>query len=157
MMRRPSPGSFACALAAALLLQSSLAAAQLPGFVDPGLRWRTLDTEHFSVHFAEQNRAQARLAAQVAEKVYPRITGMLRWQPRARTHLIVLDSADFSNGFATPLPFNHAGIFLSPPDEGELLQNRDSLERVLKHQFFHLVQPDKARGAPLGFRNVFGR
>src|SRR5258706_8843442 len=67
MMRRPSPGSFACALAAALLLQSSLAAAQLPGFVDPGLRWRTLDTEHFSVHFAEQNRAQARLAAQVAE------------------------------------------------------------------------------------------
>ncbi len=157
MMRRPSPGSFACALAAALLLQSSLAAAQLPGFVDPGLRWRTLDTEHFSVHFAEQNRAQARLAAQVAEKVYPRITGMLRWQPRARTHLIVLDSADFSNGFATPLPFNHAGIFLSPPDEGELLQNRDWLELVLTHEFFHVVHLDKARGAPLGFRNVFGR
>jgi hypothetical protein len=91
MIRRPGPGSFAagsfaCALAAALLLlllRSSLAAAQLLGFVDPGLRWRTLDTEHFSVHFAEQNRPQARVAAQVAEKVYPRITGMLRWQPRA--------------------------------------------------------------------------
>jgi len=162
MMRRPGPGSFAagsfaCALAAALLLWSSLAAAQLLGFVDPRLRWRTLDTEHFSVHFAEQNRPQARLAAEVAEKVYPRITGMLRWQPRARTHLIVLDSADFSNGFATPLPFNHAGIFLSPPDEGELLQNREWLELVLTHEFFHVVHLDKARGAPLGFRNVFGR
>src|SRR6185503_2435382 len=121
-MRLPSPDSFARTLAAALLLHCSLAAAQLPGFVDPRLRWRTLDTEHFSVHFAEQNAPQARLAAQVAEKVYPRITGMLRWQPRTRTHLIVLDSADFSNGFATPLPFNHTGIFLSPPDEGELLQ-----------------------------------
>jgi len=156
-MRLPSPDSFARTLAAALLLHCSLAAAQLPGFVDPRLRWRTLDTEHFSVHFAEQNAPQARLAAQVAEKVYPRITGMLRWQPRTRTHLIVLDSADFSNGFATPLPFNHTGIFLSPPDEGELLQGREWLELVLTHEFFHVVHLDKARGAPLGFRNVFGR
>src|SRR5258705_13966218 len=157
MARPPSRGSFACALASALLLGSPLAQAQLLGFVDPQLRWRFLDTAHFSVHFAEQNRPQARIAAEVAEKVYPRITGMLRWQPRGRTHLIVLDSADFSNGFATPLPFNHSGIFLSPPDEGELLQSRVWLELVLTHEFFHVVHLDKARGAPLGFRNVFGR
>src|SRR6266581_4753604 len=36
--------------AAALLLWGLAAQAQ---FVDPSLRWRTLDTEHFSVHFAE--------------------------------------------------------------------------------------------------------
>ena len=150
-------GSFACALAAALALWSTLAGAQLLGWVDPRLRWRTLDTDHFSVHFAEQHRPQARLAAEVAERVYPRITGMLRWQPRSRTHLIVLDSADFSNGFTSPLPFNYSGIFLSPPDERELLQNREWLELVLTHEFFHVVHLDKARGAPLGFRNVLGR
>ncbi len=159
-MRSSGPAkSLACIAAAGvlLLLRSSLAAAQLLGFADPGLRWRTLETAHFSVHFAEQNRAQARIAAEVAEKVYPRITGMLRWQPRARTHLIVLDSADFSNGFATPVPFNHSGIFLSPPDGGQLLQGREWLELVLTHEFFHVVHLDKARGAPLGFRNVLGR
>jgi len=147
-------------LAAALLLVwASAVGAQLIEFhwVDPDLRWRTLETAHFSVHFAEQHRAQARIAAAVAEKVYPRITGMLRWQPRSRTHVVLLDSADFSNGLASPLPFNYSWIFLSPPDEGELLQNRDWLELVLTHELFHVVHLDKARGAPLAVRNILGR
>ncbi len=152
-------GSLARALVAVLLLRSAPGAAQSLGidFVDPDLNWRTLDTAHFSVHFAEQHRLQAQLVAGVAEKVYPRITEMLRWQPRLRTHLIVLDSADFSNGLASPLPFNFLEIFLSPPDEGELLQNREWLELVLTHEFFHIVHLDKARGGPLALRNIFGR
>ncbi len=109
------------------------------------------------MHFAEHNRSQAGLAAAVAERVYPRITGMLAWQPRSRTHVVLLDSADFSNGLASPLPFNYSWIFLSPPDEGELLQNRDWLELVLTHEFFHIVHLDKARGMPLAVRNVLGR
>ena len=146
------------AFAALLLLWSPAPRAQIEfTWVDPGLRWRTLDTAHFSVHFAEQHRAQARIAAAVAETVYPRITGMLAWQPRSRTHLVLLDSADFSNGLASPLPFNYSWIFLSPPDEGELLQNRDWLELVLTHEFFHIVHLDKARGFPLAVRNVLGR
>lgn len=142
-----------------LMLWSASATAQLLEFhwVDPDLRWRTLHTEHFSVHFAEQHRAQARIAAAVAERVYPRITGMLAWQPAARTHVVILDAADFANGFASPLPFNYSGIFLSPPDEGELLQNRDWLELVLTHEFFHIVHLDKAHGRPLALRGIFGR
>src|SRR5690242_2430823 len=97
-------------------------------FVDPHLHWRTLQTEHFLVHFAEQNRSQAHVVAGIAERVYERTTTLLDWRPRQRTHLVLMDSADFANGFATPLPFDLSGIFLSPPDEGELLQNRDWLE-----------------------------
>src|SRR2546427_9119867 len=41
-------------------------------FVDPSLRWRTLNTAHFSVHFAEHYRSQAQVVAEVAETVYPR-------------------------------------------------------------------------------------
>ena len=126
-------------------------------FVDPSLRWRTLDTEHFSVHFAERYRAQARLAAEVAESVYPRVTGWLKWEPESRTQFVVLDSADFSNGLSTPLPFNYFEIFLSPPDAGELLQNREWLEIVITHEFTHVVHLDKARRAPLVLRRIFGR
>ena len=126
-------------------------------FVDPELRWRTLQTEHFLVHFAEQNRAQARTVAALAERVYLRTTALLDWQPRLRTHIVLMDSADFANGFASPVPFNFSGIFLSPPDEGELLQNRDWLELVLSHEFFHIVHLDKASGAPLRLRGVLGR
>ena len=126
-------------------------------FVDPALHWRTLETPHFLVHFPEQHRAQARIAAGTAERVYPRITALLDWQPRRRTHLVLMDSADFANGFASPLPFNFTGIFLPPPDEGELLQNREWLELVLSHELFHIVHLDKARGAPLALRDILGR
>jgi hypothetical protein len=147
------------ALFALLLLWSAALRAQWQElhWVDPELRWRTLETENFLVHFAEQHRAQARFAAATAERVYPRVTALLEWWPRRKTHLVLLDSADFANGFASPLPFNFTGIFLSPPDEGELLQNREWLELVLSHEFFHIVHLDKASGPPLALRDILGR
>ena len=126
-------------------------------FVDPRLRWRTLETANFEVHFAEAQRAQARGVAGIAERVLPTITALLRWQPAARVHIVVLDSADFANGLASPLPFNYTMVFLSPPDEGELLQNREWLELVLTHELFHIVHLDMARGPMDGLRRVFGR
>jgi len=126
-------------------------------FVDPSLRWRTLDTAHFSVHFADHTRSQAEVVAEVAESVYPRVTGWLKWKPEERTQIVVLDSLDFSNGYASPYPFNFIGIILSPPDEGELLQNREWLELVLTHEFTHIVHLDQARGPALALRGIFGR
>ncbi len=142
------------AAAGALLLCALQARAQ---FVDPSLNWRTLDTAHFSVHFAEHYRTQAGVAAEVAEMVYPRVTGWLQWEPESRTHIVVVDSLDFANGLASPLPFNYVGIVLSPPDEGELLQNRAWLELVLTHEFTHIVHLDKATRGPLFLRRIFGR
>lgn len=126
-------------------------------WADPALRWRTLQTEHFEVHFAEQHRAQARLAAGIAERVYVRTTRLLDWEPRRRTQLVIFDSGDFSNGFASPVPYNFSGIFLSPPDQGELLQSKEWLELVIGHEFFHIVHMDKASGTPLSARGVLGR
>ena len=126
-------------------------------WADPALRWRTLQTEHFEIHFAEQSRAEARRVAAVAERVYARTTRLLDWEPRRRTQIALFNSGDFSNGFASPVPYNFSGIFLSPPDQGELLQDREWLELVISHEFFHIVHLDKASGAPLGLRNVLGR
>lgn len=138
----------------ALLVWSCAATAQ---FVDPSLRWRTLDTAHFSVHFPEHLRSPAQQVAGTAESVYPRVTGLLRWRPESRTHIVVLDSLDMSNGLASPLPFNYVQILLAPPDEGELLQNREWLELVLTHEFTHIAHLDKAKEDPLAFRRIFGR
>ncbi|MGH8723310.1 MAG: hypothetical protein ACREU1_00495 [Burkholderiales bacterium] len=126
-------------------------------FVDPGLDWRTLETANFAVHFAGRHRAQARAVAGVAESVLPRITGLLRWKPASRIQVVVLDSADFANGLASPIPFNYTMVFLAPPDEGELLQNREWLELVMTHEIFHIVHLDMARRAPAVLRRIFGR
>ena len=146
-------------LAGALLVPCPTVLAQWAelSFVDPSLRWRTLETANFAVHFPERQRAQARVVAGIAERMLPPHIALLRWRPQSRIHLVVLDSADFANGLASPLPFNYTMIFLSPPDEGELLQNREWLELVLTHELFHIVHLDMARAAPLGLRRVFGR
>lgn len=145
---------FQRAAALTLFLWAYTAEAQ---FVDPSLSWRTLDTEHFSVHFPEHTREQARVVAGVAESVYPRVTALLGWRPESRTQIVVLDSLDQSNGAASPLPFNYIQIVLAPPDEGQLLQNREWLELVLSHEFTHIAHLDKARDDPLAFRRIFGR
>jgi len=144
-------------LRAACFALSLWSGAALAQFVDPSLRWRTLDTEHFSAHFPEHLREQARLVAGVAESVYPKVTARLNWRPESRTHIVVLDSADESNGAATPLPFNQVQILLAPPDESALLQNREWLELVLTHELTHIAHLDKARDDPLAFRRIFGR
>ena len=126
-------------------------------FVDPSLPWRTLDTAHFSVHFPEPLRDRVQLVAETAESVYPRVTGWLRWTPASRTHLVLLDSLDFANGLASPLPFNFIQIVLTPPDEGELLQNRAWLELVLTHEFTHIAHLDKGIDDPIALRRIFGR
>lgn len=145
---------FLCAWAAALLLWALPAQGQ---WVDPSRNWRTFDTANFSLHFAEEHRPQAHVVAGVAETVYARVTRWLNWRPEARTHLVVLDSADAANGWASPLPFNWTAIFLSPPDEGELLQNREWLDLVLTHELVHIVHLDLARGSPMALRRIFGR
>src|SRR5439155_13804122 len=60
-------------------------------------------------------------------------------------------------GLASTLPFNYSAVFLSPPDEGELLQNREWLELVLTHELTHIVHLDKAHGGPYSARRIFGR
>jgi len=142
--------------AAAFTLLAWVSAAEAQ-YVDPSLSWRTLDTEHFSVHFPEHLREQARVVAGVAESVYPKITARLAWRPESRTQILVLDSLDQSNGYASPLPFNQMQILLAPPDEGQLLQNLEWLELVLTHEFTHIAHLDKARDDPLAFRRIFGR
>src|SRR5687768_13536306 len=101
------------AIAAWLLLWAVAAGAQPMEmrWADPRLAWRTLETENFLVHFAEPYRSQARAAAAAAERVFPGTTAMLGWQPRGRVHMVILHSADFANGFASPIPYNATGIF----------------------------------------------
>ncbi len=124
---------------------------------DPGVAWSSADSAHFRVHYRAGQRAVAERVAAVAERVYPRITQALQWQPQGRTEIALFVESDLANGFATPLPFNHVGLVLAPPDEGELLDNSAWLDLVLTHELTHVVHLDKVRGAPQVLRRIFGR
>jgi hypothetical protein len=124
---------------------------------DPGRDWHSADSKHFRVNYAHPQRAQAERVAEIAERVHARLTQQLQWEPRGRIEIVVIDEFDIANGYSTPLPFNKSAIFLTPPDDGELLDNSVWLELLLTHELTHTIHMDKVRGAPNVIRHIFGR
>ena len=66
----------------------------------PELTWHTFETDHFKIHFHDETESTAREAATVAEVIYPKITSFYGFEPHQKTHLILLDPDDYSNGAA---------------------------------------------------------
>lgn len=138
------------------LVAASVSGLQAQPVADPRPKWFSADSANFRVHFREGHRAQAEAVARAAERAYPAVTQALSWKPRTRTEIVVFTEFDGANGFATPLPYSYIGVFLSPPDEGELLDNSAWLDLLLVHEFTHTVHLDKVTGAPRGLQSVFG-
>ena len=164
---RPTP-RHPCAsltLAAGLMLGAAVgglcglgcAPAQAQVLADPRVEWQTADSAHFRVHYRSSQRAQAQAVARAAERVYGRITHALAWEPRGRTEVVLYTEFDIANGYTTPLPYNKIGVFLAPPDEGQLLDNSNWLDLLLVHEFTHAVHLDKVRSVPGVLQNIFGR
>jgi hypothetical protein len=138
---------------AALLFALPLAA-QLP----PDERWRTLDTEHFRVHFTPALEPLGRRAAERAETAYAALAAALVTPPRGKIDLVLSDNVDYSNGYATPLPTNRIVIFAHPPvDAPELAFYDDWLQLVVSHELTHIFHLDYAGGLPRAVRRVLGR
>ncbi|HLP99405.1 MAG TPA: hypothetical protein VK149_13285 [Sideroxyarcus sp.] len=124
---------------------------------DPKRDWHSADTAHFRINYADQQRAQAERVAGIAERAYARLTRELKWEPSGKIEIVLLDEFDIANGFSTPLPFNKTAIFLTPPNEGELLDNSTWLDLLITHELTHTIHLDKVRGAPNVIRHIFGR
>ena len=125
---------------------------------DPGLNWQTLHTEHFNIHFHNNEEALARKTGGIAEKVHTRISTYLDWKPLTPTDIVLTDRNDFSNASATPFPNNQMNIIITPPDTLNSVEDfNDWLEILLTHEYTHIIHLDKARGAPNILRKIFGR
>ncbi|MCL4698569.1 MAG: hypothetical protein KJ023_16205, partial [Burkholderiaceae bacterium] len=153
-------GFFARAALALLIVIAALLAWPPPAQAqnaDPGPPWDTAESAHFRIHYRASQRRQAEAVVRAAERAWPRITQALAWEPKSRIDLVVYAEVDIANGFSTPLPFNKIGLFLTPPDEGQLLDNSAWLDLLLVHELTHAVHLDKMRGAPRVLQTIFGR
>ena len=125
---------------------------------DPALDWYTVESEHFKIHYHEGLEAIARDTLSLAEQVHRRLTKKFDWQPAGKTHVVLTDEYDLSNGMATPYPYNWMTLFVAPPDDLASLEDHAGwLETVFTHEYVHVLHLDKATGFPATLRQVFGR
>lgn len=149
-----NPARFA-ALAVGLYLGLSGGSAHA---VDPHLRWTQLTGPHFIVvyHPGEAQLAQELLA--VAEQVRAQLDPRYGWDPREKVQLVLSDEQDLPNGETTVFPRDHVELFVTPPDGLDTLEDFDDWFRLLlTHEYTHVLQLDKAAGAPHALRHAFGR
>lgn len=126
--------------------------------VDPGLDWKTIESEHLYVHYAEGDKQIAERAAAIAEVAHQSLSSELNWQPVEKTHIVISDETDQPNGYASPIYFNHTVLFLAPPSSINTLEDFDDwLATLIIHEYTHIIHLDKSAGSPEYVRNIFGR
>ena len=138
---------------AALVLGSHGAAAQ----VNPSSTWRTIHSEHFSVHFTPELETVARRAAVQAETAYVQLSQHLA-KPRGRIDIVISDDVDYTNGWAAPFPSNRIGIYANPPVfESALRFTDDPMQLVITHELTHIFHLDRVGGIWRLLQIPFGR
>lgn len=126
--------------------------------VDPGLSWKTIESEHLYVHYADGNKVIAERVLAISEAAHQRFTKELNWIPKEKTHVVLSDETDLPNGFATPIFFNRTVIYLAPPTSINTLEDFDDwLSTLIFHEYVHIVHLDKSSGSPEYLRKIFGR
>ncbi|MBE9567492.1 MAG: hypothetical protein IMF14_02270, partial [Proteobacteria bacterium] len=126
--------------------------------IDPGLHWKTIESENLFVHYAEGHKAYAEHAMAITEAAHKRLTEELEWTPREKTHVILSDETDGPNGYATPIFFNRTVLFVAPPSSINTLEDFDNwLSTLIFHEYTHIVHLDKSAGSPEYLRGIFGR
>ena len=126
--------------------------------VDPGLDWYTLEGPHFKVTYHAGEAQLAQRALDVAEQTAAKLDPWLGWQPVDKVQVVLTDHVDLPNGFTTSFPRDHIELYVSPPDGLDTLEDFDDWFRLLiTHEYTHILQLDKATGAPAFLRHIYGR
>ena len=139
------------------LLQSSLAFAKY----DPAFTWTTLETPHFYIHYHQGGEEIAKRVAVIAEDAHARLVPRIKWAPKARTHVVLVDAMDEANGWSTPIPYNRVALYLTQP-VGEpgfgTTAYEEWLRTLFTHEYTHTLHLDMVTGG-LGevMQTIFGR
>ncbi len=125
--------------------------------LDPALEFRTLDTEHFRIHFHQDLEGVAREVALIAEDAYSVLKEEFGAAPD-RLDLMLADPFDFSNGYANPF-FGHIGVFASQIRLSDWSNVRLTSwwEMVVFHEIVHAIELDRTEGLSKTVRELFGK
>jgi Tol biopolymer transport system component len=128
---------------------------------DPAFTWTTLETTHFQIHYHQGGEALARKTAQIAEDVHVRLVPRIKWEPKGKTQVVLVDAMDEANGMTTVMPYNIMVLLLTQP-VGEpgfgTTPYDDWMRMLITHEYTHVLQLDMITGGLGGVtQSLFGR
>ena len=124
---------------------------------DPGLRFQTISTARFDIHFHQGEEEMARRLAGFVEPVAAEVDAAIG-PPAGRVQLILVAQDDLPNGWATPIPYNTIELTATAPAASSLIGNtEDWLRLVFAHEYAHIAHLSRAGGWIGALRKPFGR
>lgn len=119
-------------------------------------RWITINTEHFKIIFPESQKSLGLHYAKTAEKNLQDLSKIFTDIPPVIT-IIINDSTDVSNGYATVLPYPHIMIYpVQIGEESSLSEAGEWANELLVHEMTHILQLYPARNFYEYLKPVFG-
>lgn len=110
------------------------------GLTDPSLKWKTVQTEHFSFDYYEGEEAVVQKLLSIAEDVHRQITSGFDAHPWGRTEVVVVDNDDLANGFTLVIPYNLILLrAVAPFGDSTLGDYSDWLRELFMHEYTHVV------------------
>lgn len=110
------------------------------------IEWRTIETEHFEIHYHPGEEWVARQTAEIAEEIYGPITDFYGFKPGDKIHFNLFDKEDEIAG-ATYYYLNRIDISASGFDF-HLRGTANWLRNVITHEFTHMVSIQKSMKMP---------
>ncbi len=127
---------------------------------DPAFTWTTLETPHFYIHYHQGEEEIAKRTAVIAEDVHARLVPRIKWEPKGRTHLVLVDSMDATNGLTTTFPYKHITLFITPPigapGFGTTVYD-EWMRTLITHEYIHILHLDMVHGVPDFLQYILGR
>jgi hypothetical protein len=125
---------------------------------DPYLKWYTVKTPHFRVHYHAGLEHLAQRTASSAEAVHGRLVPELAWAPKQVTEMVLTDDTDSANGWALTIPYNLVHLYATAPDDMSPLGDYDNwINELVTHEYTHILQIDNTSGLPAIGNAILGK
>ncbi len=107
------------------------------GRVHPELEWKTIESDHFNIHYHNGIEHIAHQGASIAEQVRPTLMEQVGLDTLPRIDIVFTAEDEIMNGFA--MPSNHTVIWVDQNEVAVWTEDEKWLRTVLAHELQHIA------------------
>ncbi len=124
--------------------------------VEPSIQWKVLKLPHFDLVYDAKHQELAELYAHRLEDNI-RVLSLYFLEFPDRITVVLNDSTDLTNGYATPIPYDHIVIFPVLPGPMEAIgEYGDWARELTMHEYTHILSFEPRRGVVRILRSILG-